>query len=355
MHQRSSQFYHKALAFSFCLALLIGCGKPISRSEPVTRKSIHQGVSEHILFDISMSMNFELLPLKGEVRKDKKYWSGDSWRHSRGSINLRWNSPERIGFNYLSPTPRDIFTYPVNRMKQLSPAEKYDLYKGRYDYPLKWEVDLFARGGIAEWEGICHGWAGASINHDQPKPKTVVNPDGIEIYFGSSDIKALASYAYSKVLIRNEDSLGRRCEEQGFLDESCNDDLTPESFHAVLTNKIGLRGQTVIADLDRFKEVWNHPIVKYESVIEKKTGTAEKKKVVVRTKITYVDVVEKNSWEPHSSVFGVMTTKYELDLDERGNIVSGKWLSRDRPDFMWTISQAVKFEGYLDDVMTLLK
>lgn len=351
MHQRSSQFYHKALAYFFTLIFVTGCGKPVTNSEPRKGVSVHQGVSTHILLDVSMSTKFDMLPLRGGVRKGNKYWSGDSWRLRRGSINLRWNSPQREGFNYLSPLAWEIPTYPKEKLKQLSPAEKFDLYMGRYDYPLKWEVDLFARNGIYEWEGICHGWAGATINHEEPKPRTVTNPEGIEIYFGSSDLKALLSYAYSKILIEKDESLGRRCEEAGLIAGPCDDDLTAAEFHIVLTNMLGLREQAIIADLDRYQEVWNHPLTKYESVIEEKNG----KKAIIRTKMTYVDVVEKNSWNPHPAVIGYMTVRYELEMDARGNIINGKWLSKNRPDFLWTVKKSEKFEGYLYDVLKLVR
>lgn len=240
-------------------------------------------------------------------------------------------------------------------MKELSPAEKYDLYMGRYDYPLKWEVDFFARGGTADWEGICHGWAGASIHHEEPNPKVVKNPDGIEIHFGSSDIKALLSYAYSKVLISINESIGKRCETEDEIEDKCNNDLEAHIFHVVLANKLGLRAQTVIADMDRYKEVWNHPLIKYESKIEKYVSITAGRKAIVKTKLTYLDVVEKNSWTPHPPVISYMTTRYELHLDEKGNILSGKWLSRERPDFLWVVQKQYKFDGYLDGVLNLVE
>lgn len=349
-----------ALAFVLC-----SCGKPITSSdfETSTFKNAlgYDGVSESILLDLSMSLNFDLLPLEGKVTSNGKYWSGDSWRFNQGSINMRWNTKEKEGFKYFSPTRREVITMPPELMKQLSPSEKYDLYMGRYDFPLRWEVDWMARTGSEDWEGLCHGWAGATINHPEPESKTLINPDGVPVYFGSSDIKALLSYAYSKVLIRDEESLGKRCEKDNIngntsTDEDyCDDDLSPVSFHAVLTNYLGLRGRSVIADIDRFKEVWNHPIVKYESVIERTTRSATGRTLQLRTKITYLDVVNKNSWEKHSPLHSFMTMKYELQLDQKGNITGGKWLSRERPDFFWTIKKVEKFDGYLSGISDLLK
>lgn len=339
------------------LLLLAACGKPITveESRPLTKNRYEEGVSEEILLDTRMSLNFHLLPLKGNVRKRDRFWSGDSWRLSLGSINYRWNSPDKEGFNYLSPTGRQVFSSSLKDLKTLSPSEKYDLWQGRYDYPLKNQVDLEARLGSLDWEGLCHGWAGASMNHDEPSPKVVTNPDGMKIPFGSSDIKGLLSYAYSKLLIREEEALGKRCEEQDHDEDFCNNDLTPESFHIVITNKIGLRGQSVIADMDRYKEVWNHPVTAYKATIEKMVTTPTGRKVVLETKLTYVDVVLKNSWEKHPAVYSYMTVRYELSLDKNGNITGGRWLSRERPDFLWTIPEAEKFEGYLAGVLELLK
>lgn len=345
----------------FGLLLLTGCGKPINVKENQSsyQNPLLQGVSEEMLLDTKMSLNFELLPLKGDIRKTSgKFWSGDSWRLQKGSINNRWNSETKEGFGYLSPSSRELTALPLVVLKSLSPAEKYDIYMGRYDYPLKSEVDWLARSGQESWEGLCHGWAGASMNHTEPDSITVKNPDGIEVHFGSSDIKALLTYAYSKLLIRPEESIGKRCEEWYLISEDhCNDDLTALTFHAVLANKIGLRGQGFIADMDRYKEVWNHPITGYESKIEKMQNTANGMKAIVSTKVSYVDVIEKNAWDKGAikNIMSYMTVRYELTLDKQGNMLGSRWLTRERPDFLWTVSEPYEFDGYLSEVKKLLK
>jgi hypothetical protein len=342
-----------------CLLFLVtSCGKPVQEEkEPVKETYESSPIAEEIILDSKMSLNFALLPLKGEVKKDKKLWSGDGWRLNRGAINYRWNAKEKLGMNYASPTAREIATYPSELLNTLSPSEKYDIYMGRYDYPLKNEVDWLARSGKMEWEGLCHGWAGASMNHPEPGPVTVTNPDGIEVQFGSSDIKALLTYAYSKMIIRPEESTGKRCEYYSLLDDEdlCDDDVTALTFHAVLANKIGLRGQSFIADMDRYKEVWNHPVVSYESTILSTTNFAKGRRVLIETKITYIDIMEKNSWEKlNTQMFSYMTVKYELSMDGRGNMVSSRWISRDRPDFLWSVSVPEKFDGYLESLINLI-
>ena len=88
-----------------------------------------------------------------------------------------------------------------------------------------------------------------------------LNPDGIRIPFGSSDIKALVSYYYANGFISNTHQMGRRCYEDGNRSD-CEEDLNAGAFHIVLVNKIALRNEGIIIDLKRGLEVWNHPIIR---------------------------------------------------------------------------------------------
>jgi hypothetical protein len=337
------------------LFFIVSCGKPITeekthiskRTTPLT------GVSEEILLDTKMSLNFDLLPLSGKIKKQERLWSGDAWGLRRGAINYRWNSTEPRGLNLVNLRQREVLTLPTEKMKELSPAEKYDIYVGRYDFPLKFEVDWLAKSAKMDWEGLCHGWAGASLNHVEPGPVTVTNPDGIEVYFGSADVKALLTYAYSKILIAPEDSIGKRCELNGYLEEDlCNEDVSALAYHVVLANLLGLRGQSFIVDIDRYKEVWNHPVLSYESKIIKRINQT----LTITTKMAYVDITEKNYWEKNKSrMVSYFSTTYELELDAQGNIIGSKWLTRERPDFIWTVKRPLVFEGYLSQIENLLK
>lgn len=344
------------LRYIIPLFMLIGCGKPIvdkTKEQKESNNPVLSGVSEKVLMDIDMSYNFYFLPLKGTIADKEKLWSGDSWRLNRGAINYRWNAENKVGFDYQAPSSREVLASPTKRLEELSPAEKYDILMGRYDYPLKYEVDWMARNGKMDWEGLCHGWAGASLNHKEPGPVTLTNPDGIKVPFGSSDVKALLTYAYSKLIVNSDAALGKRCEFYSLVEEDyCDNDLSPVTFHAVVTNKIGLRGQSFIADMDRYKEVWNHPILSYET----KILTKRNRYVTVTTKLVYVDIFEKNSWEKGlKQMRSNFTTKYELELDKNGNMIGGRWLSYERPDFLWTVTEPLEFEGYLQGVKKLLK
>src|SRR5690606_11411700 len=154
--QNAPRLSYKEVVIKYLiLFLLISCGKPITNSGQDTYQISLLGVAEEIFLGTHISFHFDLLPLKGSVISNGNLWSGDSWRLNRGAINFRWNSPLGPRFNYLSPTPRELVSIPREKLMQLAPAEKYDIYMGRYDYPLKYEVDTLARSGLESWEGLC--------------------------------------------------------------------------------------------------------------------------------------------------------------------------------------------------------
>jgi hypothetical protein len=254
------------------------------------------------------------------------------------------------------------------QLAALSPAEKYDLLMGRYDYPLKDEVAKFANPNAQYWEGICHGWAPATMNYSEPTPKIFMNPQGIAVPFGSTDIKALISYYYAhEYTAPNTFQTGQRCESPGILfgwSRNCRNDLKASTFHIILTNNLGMRGKAFIADIKRFDEVWNHPIRVYKTEIlnRRKPGFLDFSKaseiVRVSTEISYVNESEKNTWEPilGTSIqqFGTITYEYDLDLDANGDIMDGRWKSKERPDFLWTSGRPDAFKGNLAGLQELL-
>lgn len=302
---------------------------------------------------------FAKLPLNGTVTSSEKYWSGDYWALKKGNINYRWFARNKIGFNLNSPTKERARQMSIPELAELSPSEKYDLYTGRYDYPLRNEVSRIADPSAETWEGICHGWSPASMNHNEPRPKLLRNPDGIEIPFGSTDIKALISYYYAySYSATDTHQMGRRCfKDPGMFnrpeDRDCNEDLNAGAFHLVLANRIGMDGKGFIADLQRYKEVWNHPITSYKSQILSRSNTVLK----IRTTIFYVDengfdwqtVKDTPKQEFKSTVYD-----YNVELDSAGNVTGGEWISKARPDFLWLVGKPRQYTGTLDRLNDLL-
>lgn len=318
-----------------------------------------------------MSFDFEKkfsnLPLEGKAAGKDKFWSGDYWPLKDGNINLRWNSKQRLGFDLKSPSKAQALKMSQAQLAELSPAEKYDLFMGNYNYPLKEEVSHFANREAQDWEGICHGWAAAAMNYNEPKPKVMTNPDGIKVPFGSADIKGLLSYYYAyKFEVDNTHQIGIRCFRAGFINRNtyCKEDLNAGAYHIILSNRIGIKKLGFVADMDRFREVWNHPVMSYKSRLikrnlkpDKNTAQGSVKMLEVETVVQYIAEVQ-SSWETTNGTSDqlIKETKYRyfLDLNASGEIIGGQWISGDRPDFLWLMPKAKKFHGNMSHLAKLL-
>lgn len=323
-------------------------------------------ISDPLIMSTNFERNFSALPLTGKVSDPQKYWSSDYWARRKGGINYRWNALRPTGFNLVSPTRDEATQMSADELSTLAPSEKLDLLNGRYDYPLKNEIAVYASPSRPSWEGICEGWSAAAMNHDEPKPITLTNSDGIQIPFGSSDVKALLSWYYSRKFRGANSQMGRRCygsNRNG--SDQCEHDMNAGSFHIVISNKLGRDGTSFIADIERASEVWNHLVYDFNSVIVNANvrplstsapGTV--KMAQVRTKVNYVFLLENNSWEP---VLGTSrqhlhsrTYEYYLDLDSTGKIIGGEWISRQRPDFLWQSRKVGQFTGLFVKMPELL-
>ncbi len=64
------------------------------------------------------------------------------------------------------------------------------------------------------------------------------------------------------------------------------------------------------------------------------------------------------TWAPVLGTENQLETKqiyqYWLHLDRDGNILGGEWKSNERPDYLWTISDASQFEGSLAGLQELV-
>lgn len=345
----------------FTLMINTALAAPLDIDEP------WQWFSDPSLKSSDFTYNFADLPLEGQVKAEQKFWSGDYWAFKFGGINLRWNADKVHGHKLVSPNRSQLFSMSLEDLAKLAPSEKYDLFTGRYDYPLRDEVAAKTSYRAKEWEGICHGWAPAAMNHKEPTPKVMINPDGVAIPFGSSDIKALISYYYAFGFeVENTHQMGRRCFKGEFLnfDKDCSQDLNAGAFHVVLTNKIGIEKAGFLADMDRFKEVWNHPVYGYKTVVVKdnikpkrSSARGSKKLIHLKSEVFYITENE-NRWDPVLGTKDQLIVKkdyeYFLDIDADNNIIGGEWKSKERPDFLWTKTRPEVFEGLLYRVGELL-
>ncbi len=334
---------------------------PVS-TEASGQKRVWQSVSNPDRFNVG-ERTFSALPLSGQAANTRRFWSSDYWSKRKGGINYRWNTARPVGQNLRSPSREQVMTMTQEQLATLAPSEKLDLLAGAYDYPLKREIARYANPDAPEWEGICNGWAEASTHHDEPNPITLANPDGLQIPFGSSDIKALLSWYYFREDNHGYARMGNRC--RGGWGSDCAHDLNAGAFHLVVANTLGLKGEGFTADMDRGKEVWNHTATSYTSqivpgrarrMVNPTRGTV--RQVRVRTVVYYTFVLKKNSWEP---VLGTpeqkstpRTYEYYLDLNGQGQVIGGEWISEQRPDFLWRTDRLPEFTGNMAALGTIV-
>ncbi len=326
------------------------------------------------------------LPLSAKLLDDRLGWSETFWPSNVGGIAYRWNSANPTPFKYKFLTKEELKKMSQNELSELSPAELYDISQGDYKYSLTKKVLGQYSTKDLWWEGICHGWAQAASNYPEPDKTVVRNPDGINVPFGASDVKGLLAMhdaGNSKGLYAR---VGARCgvvgkvEGEAFPEDgivpppSAADAARPEcadvnagTFHIVLSNMIGVYSKGFVADVDRFNDVWNQPIIGYESeLFEEQSVTAAEfkagiaKKVRVVTLMSYGDELEFYnpehaaegmvgfvSKDPVTGTVNQVTSirKYEylLELDSFGKIVGGTWISETRPDMLWMKKKDDKF------------
>lgn len=329
-----------------------------------------------------LGRNFEQrigqLPSSGRVTEEDTPYSDTYWPRNRGSIAYRWNSSDPIFrwqdphrradpriFQIRSPNKAAALSLTRQELSELSPAEKFDLVQGHYDYPLTRRVLENSSLTAEYWEGMCHGWAPASLNHREPTPIDVMNPDGIVVPFGSGDVKGLLNYYYGNYRMQAR-QVGRRCKRdvdsngRSGGSAACRD-VNPATFHLVVANLLGLQRRGFVAETERGREVWNYPVYQYSSTfrhvrLPKRTcggwwlwavrSNCKTQNAVQRIRVTttlhYADDNEAfgPEWQPvigtpnfrHES----STYTYELDLGLGGEILGGEWNQADRPDFLWT-------------------
>jgi hypothetical protein len=131
------------------------------------------------IMDVSKNYEYNVNKLPMAAKLDVMPWSNTYWPTFQGSINYRWNSPSKSGFGYYTHPKEELMTMTIAQLSELSPAEKYDIFMGHYDYPLHQEVMSYGNPRAPEWNGMCDGWSMSALQFAEPAPVTKPNPDGI--------------------------------------------------------------------------------------------------------------------------------------------------------------------------------
>lgn len=254
---------------------------------------------------------------------------------------------------------------------------------------------------MALWEGICHGWAVAAGHTPRPEKTVWVDlPNGKKMPFYPNDIKGLISLMWANSTIQNDVIFeGNRCNQKSpatdfygrYIDIEIdkNDsvllprcaDVHPAIFHIALINILGIEGRSFVVDKEAKAAIGNQPVSGYEleyynpkngkagSLSEVVLSTREYKKdpfkvsrnpetthiVGVSMKLKYVDWEYPKKHETNGNVddkISEMKFNYDLELNERGEIVGGQWRvgktsifnlgGVNQPDFFWVVPRDYK-------------
>ncbi len=334
----------------------------------------------------NMLMGFNEVPMSGKLNDNRLAWSETYWPSNKGGIAYRWNSPNPEPFKYKLKTKAQLLKMTSKELSELSPAELYDISQGDYSYTLTRRVLSLVSANDLWWEGICHGWSLAAANYPEPGQIVVQNKDGIKVPFGSSDVKGLLAMHDAYNSMGAYARVGERCDirgkvpgeedprdgqipvptEEQFESEKCRD-TNAGAFHIVITNMIGIHSKSFVADIDRMNDIWNQPIYGYNSKLvgEEDVSGADRaqgieRKVRIATRMTYGE--ELQFWTPEraqtgmthfvqkkpvtgtpNQVFRHKDYEYILEMDGRGQIVGGEWITATRPDFLWMKRRDSKF------------
>lgn len=346
----------------------------------------HSPFNFNTIIGSSMILGFDELPANGHLVDDRVGWSETYWPSNKGGIAYRWNHPAPQPFKERLFSKNEILSMSESQLSQLSPAELYDIAQGDYSYSLTRKTLGQYSTKDLWWEGICHGWAQAAANYPEPDQVVVTNRDGVRVPFGSSDVKALLAMhdAYNSNGFYAQ--VGKRCSQRGKVpgeeDERDGDlpkpteaqmntdecrDINAGAFHLVITNMIGVHSKSFVAEIDRLNDVWNQPVVGYESAIVGEEAVTPdqrmsgiERRVRVTNKMKYGE--ELQFWTPERAATGMTNFvqklpvtgtpnqayrfknyEYILELDRSGKIIGGEWISGTRPDFIWTKKKDARF------------
>lgn len=263
------------------------------------------------------------LPLQGEAVNIP--WAGNYWPTYEDSINVRWD-----GASSDSPAAKYGKAFNIADLEnKISVNYGIDKYKTRTACKQDSECNSKIGEGCAKrhgqesgfciptWWGICHAWAPAAVL--EPEPVHPVTRNGVT--FKVNDIKALVTLVYNSstskfVSLRcNKDEAQDQIKYDAYgrpLDTECKD-TNPGTYHVLLTNYLGLRGQAFVEDRTFDDEVWNQPLRGYRITQQREVTAQDANKLVgvtaapgtIKTETFGLNAVASNTWH-HQAAYTVV-------------------------------------------------
>lgn len=351
--------------------------RPVEYADSVGRLNL-----EHVLPTNLNLLDSQVLRM---VRLPLTPWRNASWKLEMGILANRTSDPD---FKVLTKwdarhayVKRRSTREMLDRVDDLSTAEKYDLLVGDYDETLtnaQWleGKSRFENGKLASWMGICEGSAAAAILYPEPKRSvSLKSRNGVDIRFHILDIKGLAALLWSSYNTRIS-VIGSRCESilpkrdsNGLIVSSECFNVNPASFHIATLGTIGIAHSPLIINRVMNLEVWNVPVVgytvqyinmrnglRYSRIAEALVSFQEERSnrytkyrtpgtvQLVGVEMTLNVAVGTTTSRDLTSQSTVEELKYvyDLELNHAGNIIGGEWHRATHPDFLWALPKTLR-------------
>lgn len=325
--------------------------------------------------------------LKG--RAAEQPWSDDYWPIYSGILGKRYADPMfaykdnwQENYRYILDVSalKIVQEGDSDKVKVLSPSEKYDLLVGDLGLGLtnqSWQTgkpywDRY--GEVETWMGICHGWAPAAFKENRPfkKVEVLAADKKTELTFYPADIKGLFSLLWANARYEQR-FIGTRCNSQDPEEDENGRTTSPECFdnnpaawHLTVVNGMGIHKRSLVFDATYDYQVWNQPLVGYEyshfnpmtkteklsfqeSLVELRKWNDDPYKkyrsqkavylVGVEMRVDYAVEIEPEALDVEDSTFDRVVSVYylyDLELDDKYQVIGGEWYQNAHPDFLWT-------------------
>lgn len=286
------------------------------------------------IFTADLEYRIAQLPMTGEAASIP--WAGSYWPVYEDSINHKWDgaSSESASAKYGRAFNVTDVEAAVSRNHGIENNRSRTACTTNSQCDSKIGEVCAIRGGqtagfcIPTWWGICHAWAPAAILI--PEPKYPVTRNGVT--FKVQDIKALVTLAYNStsskfVSLRcnaDAESNAISFDNYGRPTQPECDDTNAATYHLLLANYLGLRGQSFVEDRTYDDEVWNQPLRGYR--ITKQTqvdaATANRLVGVTTTGGTTVNrdgMVAASAWSHQGSFPVTAGTPAVVTMDGTGD------------------------------------
>ena len=212
----------------------------------------------------------------------------------------------------------------------LSPLEKYDEYTEKSDDLDKTNATLYEKEKLynessAEWAGLCHAWAVASVLHKEPMRASTRE----KIKFSVGDKKALIIKSYEGVT--GLEIYGDRYD--GDVDDNYKD-IYPDQFHKFVMEVLGKNKKPFLMDYDSSYPVWTVPVYKVKFDIEKISNTELNVSAWVTFASQFVDKEYVGTRRVVKSYYYTLSGRFTGDtfVVEDGEWIKGSKL--DHPDYV---------------------